>query len=103
MVPTAVSLAVPAGILLISTFQTRKWIRKDVLFVLIAGAVVGVPLGAYVLASFGGDLLKRLFGIFLIVYALKTLFEKRDGKKEIKNYVGLIAGFISGCLGGMFG
>ena len=103
VVPTAVALSVPAGILLISTFQTRKWIRKDALFVLIAGAVIGVTLGTYVLASFGSDLLKRLFGIFLIIYALKSLFERKNGKKEINNYVGLIAGFVGGCLGGMFG
>lgn len=103
VVPTAASLAVLCGIFLFSTFQTRKWVRKDVLLMMIAGAAVGVPLGTYILASFGSALLKHLFGLFLIVYALKTLFERKGEHREIKNYVGLIAGFLGGCLGGMFG
>ena len=51
VVPTAASLAVPSGIILISTFRTRKWVRKDVLLMMIAGVVVGMPLGTYVANS----------------------------------------------------
>lgn len=103
VVPTAVSLAVLSGIFLLSTFQTRKWIRKDVLLMMIAGAIVGVIMGTYVLASFGGSLLKRLFGVFLSSYALKMLFWDKGKGREVKNYVGMIAGLLGGCLGGMFG
>lgn len=103
VVPTAVSLAVLCGIFLISTFQTRKWVRKDVLLMMIAGVAIGTPLGAYVLASYKSSLLKRLFGLFLSAYALKMLFGGSGKDREIKNYVGLIAGFLGGCLGGMFG
>ena len=102
VVPTAASLAVLCGIFLLSTFQTRKWVNKSVLFMMIAGTAIGMPLGTYVLASFDGSLLKRLFGLFLVGYALKTMFGKKGGDREIKNYVGLIAGFLGGCLGGMF-
>ena len=71
---------------------------------LIVGVAVGMPLGAYVLSSYGGDLLKKLFGLFISAYALKMLFVNKKGKRrEIKNYVGLIAGLVGGCLGGMFG
>jgi uncharacterized membrane protein YfcA len=103
VVPTAASLAVLCGIFLISTFQTRKWVRKDVLLMMILGVLVGMPVGTYVLASCRSSLLKCLFGVFLSGYALKMLFGGKGKDKDIKNYVGLIAGFLGGCLGGMFG
>jgi len=103
VVPTAVSLAVLCGILLISTFQTRKWIRKDVLLMMIAGVIMGTVLGTYVLASYKSSLLKKLFGIFISGYALKMLLWDKGKGGEVKSYVGLIAGFLGGCLGGMFG
>lgn len=103
VVPTAVSLAVLCGIFLISTFQTRKWVRKDILLMMVAGAIIGTVLGTYVLASYKSSLLKRLFGLFISGYALKMLFWDRGKDGEVRNYVGLIAGFFGGCLGGMFG
>ncbi len=103
VVPTAVTLAVFSGIMLLLTFRTRKWVRKDVLFVMIVGATIGTPLGIYVLASCESSLLKRLFGVFLSGYALNMLLGRQKKSGEIKNYAGLIAGFLGGCLGGMFG
>lgn len=102
VVPTAASLAVLSGILLLSTFKTRKWIRKDLLLTMVGGALLGTPLGTYVLASYTSSLLERLFGLFLFGYALKMLFWGKGRNREVKNYVGLIAGFLGGCLGGMF-
>ena len=102
VVPTATLLAVLCGIFLISTFQTRKWIRKDVLPMMIVGVLVGTILGTYVLRSCKSSMLEKLFGLFIFCYALRMLFGgKREGK-EVKNYVGLMAGFLSGGLGGVF-
>ena len=103
VVPTAVALAVLSGILLLSTFKTRKWIRKDVLLTMIIGAFAGVIVGTYVLASYKSDVLKRTFGVFLSLYALRMLIAGKVEKSEIRNSIGLIAGFLGGCLGGMFG
>lgn len=103
VVPTGASLAVISGIMLLSTFRTSKWIRKDVLLMMIIGAALGVPLGAYVLSSVESVILKRLFGFFLSCYAVKMFFRTKRREKEISNYVGLIAGFLGGCLSGMFG
>lgn len=98
IVPTAASLAVLSGIILISTFRTWKWVRKDILLMMIAGVIIGMPLGTYVLASVESSLLKRLFGLFLMGYALKMLVGwKVSGKQEPKNHIGLIAGFLGGC------
>jgi len=102
VVPTANTLAMLCGFLLISTFQTRKWIRKDVLLVMVAGAVIGTVLGTYILASYKSDLLKRILGFLISGYSLRMLFRGRDSGRELKNYIGGIAGFVSGCLGGTF-
>ena len=103
VVPTAVTLAVLSGIMLLLTFRTRKWVRKDVLLVMVIGVAIGTPIGVYVLASSESDLLKRLFGAFLSGYALKMLLGWHGKGREPKNYMGLVAGFLGGCLGGMFG
>ncbi|MBD3183061.1 TSUP family transporter [Candidatus Poribacteria bacterium] len=103
VVPTANILAVLSSILLLFTFRTREWIRKDVLLMMIAGAVVGSILGVYVLASYSSDILKKFMGLFLCFYALRMLFTKKKDKKEISNRWGLLAGFLGGSIGGMFG
>lgn len=103
VVPTAATLAVFSGIMLILTFRTRKWVRKDVLIMMLAGVAIGMPLGTYVLASVESSLLKRLFGVFLSGYAVKMLLGRQGKGREISNYMGLVAGFLGGCLGGMFG
>jgi uncharacterized membrane protein YfcA len=103
IVPTGMILAVLSGFLLLFTFQTRKWIRKELLLFLISGAIVGTVLGTYALASYNSQLIKRFLGIFISGYALKMLFEGQSKIIEIKNYIGVITGFLSGILGGMFG
>lgn len=102
VVPTAGSLAILSGILLLSTFQTRKWVRKDILPMMIVGVIIGTVVGTYVLASYKSSLLKKLFGLFISGYALKMLFMGNEKSGDLKNYVGLIAGFLGGCLSGMF-
>jgi len=102
VVPTSATFTMLCGFILLTTFQTRKWIRKDVLPMLISGAIIGTIVGTYVLASFKSDILKKLFGIFIVAYALKMLFWNRPSGKEPKNYFGIIAGFFGGILGGLF-
>jgi uncharacterized membrane protein YfcA len=102
VVPVSATLTMLCGFILITTFQTRKWIRKDVLPTLISGAIIGTVVGTYMLASFKSDILKKLFGVFIIAYALKMLFWNKADSKEPKNYIGIIAGFFGGVLGGLF-
>jgi hypothetical protein len=103
VVPTAALLAVLSGVLLISTFHTRKWIRRDVLLMMVIGALFGMVLGTYILASYEGRLLKQAFGVFLAIYSLKMLIGSKNKSGDISNYLGLLAGFLGGVLGGMFG
>lgn len=98
----AAVFAVPSGIMLILTFQTKKWVRKDVLPMLIFGAIIGTAIGTYIIASYKSDILKRAFGIFLVIYALKMLFWNKNKLNEPSKYFGALAGFLGGILGGMF-
>lgn len=102
VVPTSATFTMLCGFILLTTFQTRKWVRKDVLSTLISGAIIGTVVGTYMLASFKSDILKKLFGVFIIAYALKMLFWNKANVKEPKNYIGIIAGFFGGVLGGLF-
>jgi uncharacterized membrane protein YfcA len=102
VVSVAAVFAIPSGIMLILTFKTWHWLRKDILPVLIGGAIVGTIIGAYILASYKSDILKKIFGLFLVGYALKTLFWKRTSLKKPNRYIGILAGFLGGGLGGLF-
>src|SRR3989304_3194622 len=104
VIPTASILALTGGAFLFSTFQTRKWVRKDMLLLLIPPHMVGIAFSTYVLVSIKSSLLKTLLGLFIMGYALKILFRGAgsEGDKEFKNYVGIIAAFLSGITRGLF-
>lgn len=103
IVPIGMMLAILSGFFLLFTFQTKKWVRKDLLLMVVSGAIVGTLLGVYILASYNSQILKKLLGIFISGYSLKMLFERENKVNEVRNYIGVIAGFFSGILGGMFG
>jgi uncharacterized protein len=105
VVPVAAIHAVLTGYLLFFTFKTRQYVRKDLLYVLIPGGIVGVVVGALILAHFKSDVLKILFGLFVIAFSLNDLFfesKKTEATKEAKTYLGLVAGFFGGITGGLF-
>lgn len=79
----------------------RQHIKIFTLKRLIVGATVGIPIGAYFLASADPVIVERLLGIFIVSFALLTYF------KVIKNIGlnvnwGYIFGLFSGLLGGAF-
>ena len=108
VVPVAAVHAVLTGCLLLFTFQTRKFVRKDLFYILIPGGIVGTVAGSYILTSFRSDILKILFGLFVIAFSLHDLFleAKRTvvakEAQEAKTYRGLFAGFLGGITGGLF-
>jgi uncharacterized membrane protein YfcA len=102
VVSTSATFTMLCGFILLTTFQTRKWIRKDVLPMLIGGAIIGTIVGTYMLTSFKSDILRKLLGAFIIAYALKMLLWNKSNGKEPKNFIGIIAGFFGGLLGGLF-
>jgi uncharacterized membrane protein YfcA len=89
---------------LVLTIQTRKSIDKGNAILLLSGLVVGTAIGTYLLVSFGNEILKRIFGGLVILFALRILIlENEEAKKHINRIWGPVSGLLGGCTGGMFG
>jgi uncharacterized membrane protein YfcA len=89
---------------LVLTIQTRKSIDKVSALLLLSGLVVGTAIGTYFLVSFGNEILKRIFGVLVILFALRILvLENEETKKHINRIWGPVCGLLGGCTGGMFG
>jgi len=70
---------------------------------MIAGAIIGVAGGTWVLASIGGEVLGKLAGLLITGYAVRMLLKNGNEGTKPGRSVGLIAGFFGGFLNGMFG
>ena len=103
VVPLLVAFAILANFFLLVTFQTWKWVRRDLLPQLVAGGVFGTVLGTFILASYRSELLEKLCGVFIFGYALYRLWNRGERGDDLRHYMGLVAGFTSGVIGGMFG
>ncbi|MGB7061024.1 MAG: sulfite exporter TauE/SafE family protein [Candidatus Zixiibacteriota bacterium] len=91
-----------AGVIL--TIQNRRLIAWRSALLLFSGLAIGTAVGTYFLASFGNEELKRVFGIVIILFALKILiWDNENVRKEISRMWAPVSGFVGGCTGGMFG
>jgi len=91
-----------AGVIL--TIQNRRLIAWRSAFLLFSGLAIGTAVGTYFLVSFGNEELKRVFGIVIILFALKMLIRDNENiRKEISKVWAPLSGFVGGCTGGMFG
>ncbi len=91
-----------SGLFLVT--QTRRLIDKKNAFLLLSGLVIGTAMGTYFLVSFENEVLKRIFGVVVILFALRILILEDDGaKKQISKIWAPISGFAGGCSGAMFG
>ena len=84
-------------------FDLKAWLIP------ISGTLVGLPLGILTLQNLSEDQLRIIIGITLLVAVILitllrklNLFDKWLSGKDIENtwYLGLIAGFLAGILGG---
>ena len=76
---------------------------KSSLGYILFGAVFGSIAGILLLNSLENNTLKIILGVVIIVVALNLLREKVYESKRISNKWGVLAGFVGGVLGGMFG
>ncbi len=103
---TAVSLAVMMSILVALVivihdhskihFHSAKW--------LILYAILGIPIGLFIL-SYGNEVIvKIILGVIIILYSIYSLIGKNTFKLEKDSNLWLfICGFLSGVLGGAYG
>ena len=77
-------------------FYSAKW--------LIIYAIIGIPIGLYLLIYGNENLIKSILGITIILYSLYSLLSKRKFQLKTENKWWLfICGFLSGVFGGAYG
>jgi uncharacterized protein len=89
----------------------RDWheIRWDVVLRFVPGALVGVPIGLWMVKTADQDLLARCLGAYVVTYALYSLFgERLLGRalampRWIVHPIGVAGGLISTLFGGLAG
>jgi uncharacterized membrane protein YfcA len=89
---------------LILTLQNRRLIDRKSALLILSGLVVGTAAGTYFLLSFANQELKRIFGVLVILFALKLLlWDNREARKLLSRAWAPVAGIVGGCTGAMFG
>ena len=102
IVPVFLLFDIVSGLIL--TIQTRRFIDRGSLLLILSGLAVGTAAGTYFLVTFGGESLKRVFGVVVILFALKILIWDREGaKRQISKAWAPVSGIAGGCTGAMFG
>lgn len=102
VVPVFLMFDIISGLIL--TIQTRRFIDKRSLLLILSGLVVGTTVGTYFLVTFGGESLKRVFGVVVILFALKILIlDKEEARKYVSKIWAPVSGIAGGCTGAMFG
>lgn len=85
-------------VLVVRGYQTIKWkIFKRVGIGLLTGTIIGVSL----FKVSNTDLLKKILGIFILIYIFLPFITKKLSKKKFKKQSGVIFGFVGGICGGM--
>lgn len=105
-----IEIAVPLSVLIsifvaaIVVVQDRKQIHFMSAKWLILFAVLGIPIGLYLLIHGNEHMIKTILGSLIIVYALYSLLSKSKFKLDTDNKTWLfVCGFLSGILGGAYG
>jgi uncharacterized membrane protein YfcA len=102
VVPVFLLFDLISGLILL--IQTKRFIDKRAALLILSGLLVGTAIGTYLLVSFGNEALKSVFGVVVILFALKILIgDNKNVKKEISKIWAPLSGFAGGCTGAMFG
>jgi hypothetical protein len=102
-----IKLVVPATLILnvisctIIAIHSRSFVKKKYLISLAIGGLTGAIVGTYFLATFENIILKKIYGIIVILFALNTLFPKIELKSSNKIY-GVFSGLIAGLFGAIY-
>ena len=101
VVPIMAIITFFAGLILF--LMTKKHIKKDEFFLVLIFVMIGSFIGTQILVNYDSLLLKKIFGIVVILFSIRMLsIADKKVLKKIKKVWGVIAGFIAGILGGMF-
>lgn len=101
-VPLAVMLSVVIALVIV--IQDHKKIHFDSAKWLILYALLGLPLGIYILTNAHEGIMKIMLALLILLYSLYSLFSKKQQTLKKDSKWGLfLCGFLSGILGGAYG
>lgn len=105
-----IEIAVPLSVLIsiliaaVVVVQDRKQIHFKSAKRLIIFAILGIPIGLFLLVYGNENIIKTILGILIILYSVYSLLSKNNLKLETDNKTLLfICGFLSGIFGGAYG
>ncbi|HUH27074.1 sulfite exporter TauE/SafE family protein [Gelidibacter sp.] len=105
-----IEIAVPLSVLIsifvaaIVVVQDRKQIHLKSAKWLIIFAILGIPIGLYLLIYGNENFIKTILGLLIILYSSYSLLSKSTFRLKTDNKIWLFAcGFLSGILGGAYG
>ncbi|PSF10519.1 hypothetical protein C7H09_06125 [Marinobacter fuscus] len=104
-VGTSLATIVFTSISSIRTHHQHGAVRWDIFRPMTAGIVIGAVLGAWTAASLSGPVLETIIGIFVILVALKMIFEVNPKPgRGVPGHAGLgVAGGLVGWASAIFG
>ena len=95
---------VPVGFVV--AFHSRSAVDRSSLILLLPPSLLGIIAGSFALMGVSSDLLKRVFGVITVFFALRIILALRHTVTVHKRWpasVGFLAGALGGVLGGVFG
>ena len=105
-IETAVPFSVLISIFIaaVVVVQDRKQIHFHSAKWLILFAMLGIPIGLFLLVYGNENIVKMILGVLIILYSVYSLLSKSDFQLKTDNKAWLfICGFLSGVLGGAYG
>lgn len=88
--------------LLIVFFRFYRYIDWKMLLPPTVGMIVGKVLGILLLSSIGNDILKKILGLVLVLFAIYFFFMGDKVKIRPTNAKGLALGLVAGFIGGLY-
>lgn len=78
---------IPTAIIAIFIHNKNKNIEKQGLFKIIIFGIVGAILGSLIAINLKGEILRKIFGWFLLFMGLSEIFKKEKGQKNGTNEI----------------
>jgi uncharacterized protein len=82
--------------------QAREKMSLPELRFLVPGILLGAVLGVFILHTVEGGILKQVFGVVVILFALRILLQDCALRKELDRRLGTLFGFFGGVTGALF-
>ncbi len=101
----AINIVEIAGVFSV-TMNARHDIDRQYLKILLPITIVGIAVGSFFLISFDLEILKRIFGVLTVIFALRIVINLRPTASRQKKWPfswGYLSGALGGILGGIFG